>query len=284
MKNHSFPLINSTIFEINTQPQLVYFNTNRETPQTPQILHTHQEIAEILFVEQGKGSCTIGNHTYRIKENDLLLISSGILHCTSSDPSADMHTCLFGIKNLHLKGLPRGQLLPPKIAPILPATSDTQALRQIISLLEIFSANAQREAITEAANHLTQSLLAVIFDLAQNSSETAEQGQDYNLGLRIKEYIDEHYLEDLNLASIAEGLHVNVYYLSHTFKKLLGYSPIQYVIQRRIGEAQNLLLTTDLTVTEIALRCGYNNSNYFQSVFNNLVGMPPGKYRKTWGK
>lgn len=284
MKNHSFPVINTNIFEINTTPQLIYFNTSREAPQTPQILHTHQEIAEILFVEQGAGSCTIGNHTYNIKENDLLLISSGTLHCTSSDPSADMHTCIFGIKNLHLKGLSRGQLISPKISPLIRTETAHPTLRKIISLLEIFAANAQREAITEAANHLVHSLLAVIFDLAENSSEAADQGQDYNLGLRIKEYIDEHYLEDLNLASIAEALHVNVYYLSHTFKKLLGYSPIQYVIQRRIGEAQNLLLTTDLTVTEIALRCGYNNSNYFQSVFNNLVGMPPGKYRKTWGK
>ncbi|MDM8143830.1 helix-turn-helix transcriptional regulator, partial [Megamonas hypermegale] len=59
-------------------------------------------------------------------------------------------------------------------------------------------------------------------------------------------------------------------------------SPMQYVIQQRIKEAQNLLLSTDLTITEIAFHCGYNNSNYFQSVFNNIVGMPPGKYRKSW--
>ena len=47
-------------------------------------------------------------------------------------------------------------------------------------------------------------------------------------------------------------------------------------------EAQTLLLTTNMTITDIAMQCGYNNSNYFQSVFSNIVGMPPGKYRKTW--
>ena len=43
-----------------------------------------------------------------------------------------------------------------------------------------------------------------------------------------------------------------------------------------------VLLTTKLTITAIAIECGYNNSNYFQSVFKNIVGMTPGKYRKMW--
>lgn len=86
----------------------------------------------------------------------------------------------------------------------------------------------------------------------------------------------------MKFASAAEALHVNAYYLSHTFKKIIGYSPMQYITRRRIGEAQNLLITTNRTVTDIALQCGYNNSNYFQVVFNNIVGMPPGKYRKAW--
>ncbi len=57
---------------------------------------------------------------------------------------------------------------------------------------------------------------------------------------------------------------------------------MQYITQLRIAEAQNLLLSTQLSVTDIAMQCGYNNSNYFQSVFSKLVGIPPGKYRNTW--
>lgn len=59
---------------------------------------------------------------------------------------------------------------------------------------------------------------------------------------------------------------------------------MQYIIRRRIGEAQNLLISTDRSITDIALSCGYNNSNYFQSVFKNLVGMTPGQYRRDWVK
>ena len=57
---------------------------------------------------------------------------------------------------------------------------------------------------------------------------------------------------------------------------------MQYVTRRRIGEAQNLLINTQLSITEIAANVGYNNSNYFQNVFRKAVGLTPGNYRKKW--
>ena len=73
---------------------------------------------------------------------------------------------------------------------------------------------------------------------------------------------------------------------------------MQYVTRRRIGEAQNLLINTQLSITEIAANVGYNNSNnqeivkkidfsynnsnYFQNVFKKIVGYTPGSYRKRW--
>lgn len=282
MAKYTFPDTDQTIFELHTQPKLDYLQHHTsDLTVLPQGLHAHQELAEIVFVESGHSKCMIENHSYSIQEGDLLLISNGILHSTNISNDTTLQTYLIGIKNLHLKGLNRGELLPKKLRPVISAKDLSPYIKQSFTLLEGFANHSYRKNIAEAANHTLQGLLALVYELVQSSRDTL-QGQDYNLGLRIKEYIDEHYLEDIKLATIADALHVNAYYLSHTFKKILGYSPIQYIIQRRLGEAQNLLLTTDLTITEIALRCGYNNSNYFQVVFNNMVGMPPGKYRKSW--
>jgi AraC-like DNA-binding protein len=57
---------------------------------------------------------------------------------------------------------------------------------------------------------------------------------------------------------------------------------MKYATLRRIGEAQNLLINTDMTITSIAAQIGYNNSNYFQNVFRNAVGISPGEYRRQW--
>jgi AraC-like DNA-binding protein len=59
---------------------------------------------------------------------------------------------------------------------------------------------------------------------------------------------------------------------------------MKYATLRRIGEAQNLLINTDMTITAIAAQIGYNNSNYFQNAFRNAVGISPGEYRKKWTK
>lgn len=59
---------------------------------------------------------------------------------------------------------------------------------------------------------------------------------------------------------------------------------MKYVTLRRIGEAQNLLINTPLTITQIAATVGYNNSNYFQNVFRAAVNMTPGDYRRRWTK
>ena len=88
--------------------------------------------------------------------------------------------------------------------------------------------------------------------------------------------------ENISLKSIAEAVNANQYYLSHIFKMEMGMSPIRYVTRRRIGEAQNLLINTNLNITEIALNVGYTNSNYFQNVFRKAVGLTPGNYRKKW--
>lgn len=99
---------------------------------------------------------------------------------------------------------------------------------------------------------------------------------------RIKYYLDAHYLEDINLEIIAKNLHLNKFYLSHCFKNYMGISPMQYINKRRISEAQMLLISTKLTITEISFRCGFNNSNYFQTTFKKAIGITPGQYRKKW--
>ena len=55
---------------------------------------------------------------------------------------------------------------------------------------------------------------------------------------------------------------------------------MQYIINRRIGEAQNLLINTDYSITQIADKVGYDNPSYFNMLFTKLIGMSPGKFRK----
>ena len=81
---------------------------------------------------------------------------------------------------------------------------------------------------------------------------------------------------------MGEALNISPYYLSHVFKEMSGYSPMQYLLRRRIGEAQTLLISTDLPVTTIAGMVGYDTQSYFNLQFSKNVGMPPKKYRQNY--
>ena len=70
-------------------------------------------------------------------------------------------------------------------------------------------------------------------------------------------------MEPITLQSMGEALHFSPYYLSHIFKEMSGYSPMQYLLRRRIGEAQTLLISTDLPVSKIAEMVGYETQSYF---------------------
>lgn len=102
------------------------------------------------------------------------------------------------------------------------------------------------------------------------------------VGHRVQQYIDTHYKEDISLEDIAAHMRMSVYYIMRAFKDTVGPSPMQYVIRRRIGEAQSYLLMTDKSVTEIAYIVDYNAASNFNNTFRSLVGMTPKKYHEHW--
>lgn len=92
-------------------------------------------------------------------------------------------------------------------------------------------------------------------------------------------YIDENYNEAISLDKLAEIAHVNKYYLSHSFKKEYGSSPIDYMLKRRITEAKALLSSTDYSLIQIAEQLGFGSPAYFSKCFRKVEGISPSGYR-----
>lgn len=133
----------------------------------------------------------------------------------------------------------------------------------------------------DGAHYLMLSLLACVWHALHEDDMPREQNSNV-LGQRIKDYIDEHYAADISLQSIAENLNVSPYYLAHVFKGMTGYSPLQYIVRRRIGEAQTLLIETRSPITQIAAQVGYANTSHFNLLFAKNVGMTPREYRRNY--
>ena len=96
----------------------------------------------------------------------------------------------------------------------------------------------------------------------------------------VKQYIDEHYNENLTLDALADIVRMNKYSLGHLFQKAYGVSPINYMINRRILEAKHLLESTDHSVSQIAEILNFSSLSYFSQRFRKLTGMSPKEHRE----
>ena len=98
-----------------------------------------------------------------------------------------------------------------------------------------------------------------------------------------RRYIDTNYNEPLTLEGIANIFQLNPSYFSSKFKFVNGIGFKEYLNNVRIIHAEKLLLETDLSITEIAIKCGYETSNYFGDAFRRINNCSPSQFRKMNG-
>lgn len=92
-------------------------------------------------------------------------------------------------------------------------------------------------------------------------------------------YMSRHFHEPLSVADIAHQVGLHPSYAMTIFRKSFGLSLMEYVTQQRIAYAQQLLITSDAPILDVALESGFSTLSHFYTSFNRLCGEPPGKYR-----
>jgi len=86
--------------------------------------------------------------------------------------------------------------------------------------------------------------------------------------------------EDLRMDALAEVAGMSKYHFSRLFKDAVGVPPYRYVVQQRVEAARGLLLRTDLSVTQIALRAGFSSQSHLSTAFREHAGASPGELRE----
>ena len=93
------------------------------------------------------------------------------------------------------------------------------------------------------------------------------------------EFLHEHFAEKITIPDLAARAYLSVSRYSHLFRRVKGVPPGQYLQQFRIGKARELLISSTLSVGEIAVRCGFDDLFYFSNLFRRLTGISPRGYR-----
>jgi transcriptional regulator of acetoin/glycerol metabolism len=96
---------------------------------------------------------------------------------------------------------------------------------------------------------------------------------------RVREYVETHISESIDLAALAGIAGLSLYHFARAFKQSAGVTPHHYLVQRRVERAQEMLARTELSLSEIALAAGFSDQSHFARHFRQMLGMTPGQFR-----
>lgn len=244
-------------------------------------IHFHNEY-ELIFVKKGHVKVTAGDARYTAHENHLILISNLEQHsvqnldevyeryCVTLDVStADLylgHTRLLSL----LKNHPQGFSHVIDVTPF----QDT-VLRIFQNIVSYKEGDFSNELIMSCITELLALTCRYYPDWFSSHPTSAEEKI-----LKVQQYIDMHYKEPLKIDELAKCFFISSCYLSHKFKELTGLSPKQYLSSVRLKNASVLLLTSDLSVSEIAESVGFSDHSNFIKSFKKIYQVLPKDFRQ----
>lgn len=246
----------------------------------PTAMHAHKNHLELQFISGGKADIRIGGHVYHVQKGDVVIYNAGVLHDECPDLKCGISFYNCAVKNFHAPCLPENIFLSHDVKPVL----HTEKMSGVVETIfrELFEQVSQKKFCSaEICHHLLNALLVILSN--QIPHEKIIRRDKFDASFRkCKEFIDEHFAENISVVQMSEIANMSVSGFSHHFKKIFGLSPGQYLIRLKIGMAQKLLIGTDKSITEIGMELGYDNVSHFNNQFKKFVGASPQNYRKLW--
>lgn len=253
-------------------------------------LHWHDEI-QFTYVTKGTLTISIEGSTCRLDEGEAVFINGGILHMTT-DMSDDGEYVGFMFPEKVLGFFPGSRMEQNDVIPYINnyALSSfhlrrsvdwhRDILEDIEKLKNIFLDNGRFAYEYEISVMLVSIWLKMLKGFSgklRKPSNTYIRRQE-RVRSMIK-FIVNNYSEPITLKEIADSANISVEECRRCFKDIIRDTPVRYLISYRVTASMELLRNTDLMVTDIAYRVGFNDTSYFVQAFKKKTGMTPRDYR-----
>ena len=262
---------------------LAYYPVDENHERYRMPMHWHRE-AELILIRQGRLELYIDNHSVTAEAGDLVLIGQGVLH--GGEPEDCVYGCIVFDAGMLLHPDACKRALKPVMDHILfmkaavIASDDqlsraTQALREAAEAGVADNAPAVLGALYSVFGALAHKRRLAALDVAV--PQIRQKAEQLKPAL---EYIETHYGQNITLETLARLTGLSPKYFCRFFHTIVHRSPIDYLNYYRVECASHFLTATDMTVAEIAQRCGYNDSSFFIKQFRKYKGTTPRRYRQ----
>ena len=249
-------------------------------------LHDHSAV-EILLTLEGSVTYTVDDIVYQVRKGEVLIIPPDMQHALSMGEESSRYLFLFEPEGI-LSMRDIKTLTPYFHRPFHLRDGSEAHVRIRELLLKLKDVYEKRELMW---NTVCYSYLLRVYAIL---------GQRYLNGVRNRipdggrivesevitasmTYINNHYKQDLSLEDVAEFAGFSRYYFSRSFKKQTGYSFKDYLCEKRLQVATDLLIRTDKSMKDVAAESGFGSVATFNRVFREKKGCTPTQFRAIYG-
>ena len=248
--------------------------------------HFHSAV-EIVLTRQGKVTYEVGNRRYEVCEDEVLIVPPGMEHGLSMDGDSKRYLILFEPDALYgmgdIKLLSRGFNQVFYLNDHSPTHTKVRDLIlqavQIYQEEELMWNTTCYSLMMQVYAILGQRFLAGMAVIPKRE-RTRENSQIIS---SVMTYINNHYRDNLTLDDAAEAAGFSRFYFSRFFKLQTGYSFKEYLCQKRLQVAMELLIHSDTPMGDVALESGFGSVATFNRVFREHKNCTPTQYRAIYG-
>lgn len=239
-------------------------------------VHYHNK-HELYFLEKGQTKFFVDTEIFILEPGDIIFVPANTLHRTEN-----LETESYSRSILYFNDFDFEKELIPFIEKLKTRRLIKIQYKKMHLINGILSELATEEEKKKNGYFEMQRLylkqLLIMIDRYCVENVENNISSSYKVAENISRYIRDNFSEDLSLAHLSHKFAMTPTYLSRFFKKSTGISLNEYINIVRITEAEKLLKNPDISITDVAFACGFNDSNYFSSVFKKAKGVTPKKF------
>lgn len=268
----------------------IYIRTGNilDFPEGKVLAHWHEDI-ELSCILEGSMIYDINGKKTVVHEGDCMFINSSQIHFNYSSNGTDCHyICVL----LHPSLLGGNRVIYERV--IRPIISNKgieyiQYDRNDEKLASISKILQDMIRIKNSGNDIYQlviiqkmcELWSILYDDLRPLLRTRNPAQNHNIVLLQKMigYIYSNYSEDISLGDISESADISRSKCCRLFKEFVGMSPVDFLNEYRLMASSSLLTDTEMKISDIAIKCGFNSFSYYSKRFLAKYGISPREYR-----
>ncbi len=262
----------------------VHAETKTREPSFVMKGHHCHSCYELFYVESGSCRFLIEDNIFDLQAGDFILVPPMALHYTRYVSGACRRTIILfraeDISDEVRREIPQGERMLQETTVFQVPTAYRA---QIVAYRKQMTAE---ERIRDSQSALLRRLYlqCLLLLCGRNCIFFSDPPVDIHTTdqqvLKAARYISEHYMHPVTTADVARAVGFSPNYLSKKFRQAAGIGLHEYLVFVRLHHAAQELVSTEDSITTIALRCGFSDSNYFKDSFKNKYGVTPRNYRK----